>query len=288
MLRLIALRPLAALLACVAASFVAPLAIELSAEPLTPPGVTQPLTPPAPEPKLAPAVEPIPEPEPHPIPFSIVATTNGDVIADEPIVVVQPGEMLRLTLTGGGVEPYSLDVRQRKVRWTLSQPTKNWAEVYEGHFVTFCHPTGGAVFLATATINNPDPLEAPFVAMRWVTIGGAPVVTPVDPDKPAPVDPLPTTDKATAATYVYEKDDGAPPPGVLAGLDRLNREKKITASAVDIDVVDGDGETPDQFKVAFAAARDAGLPVLIVTAGNKVICTVAKPKTEAETWGAVP
>lgn len=277
-----------ALIAAVAASFAVPAAFELSAEPLTPPGETQPITPPAPMPILAPPVEPTPDPI-EPQPFAIVAMVGGAAIVDEPVVAVEPGAMLRLTLTGGGVEPYSLDVRQRKVRWTLSQPTKNWAEVYEGHAVFFCHPKADDVFLATATINNPDPLEPPFVAMRWVKVGGvAPQPPPVEPDKPSPVEPTPSIDKATAATYVYEKDEGAVPSGVLVGLDRLNREKKITASAVDVDVVDGNGETPDQFKAAFAAAREHGLPVLIVTAGDKVIRTVAKPATESQVWEAVP
>lgn len=112
-----------------------------------------------------------------------------------------------------------------------------------------------------------------------VVIGDAPpvVVTPTDP----PIKPVePPTDKATAATYVYEKDDTAVPPPVLAGLNRLNREKKLLATLFEDDTTDGTGEIPEQYKVSLAAARQAGLPALVMTAGDKVLRVVKAPKTE--------
>ena len=93
---------------------------------------------------------------------------------------------------------------------------------------------------------------------------------------------------ATAATYVYEKDTNAVPPGVLAGLNRLNREKKITASVFEEDTRDGSGEVPDQFKAALTAATSAGLPALVVTGGDSVLNVVKAPTTEEQTVGAVP
>jgi len=72
----------------------------------------------------------------------------------------------------------------------------------------------------------------------------------------------------TAATYVYEQRDGAVPSAVMAGLNRLNRERKIVATAVDDDITDGTGDTPEQYKPAFTAAKELGIPVLIVTAGG--------------------
>lgn len=93
---------------------------------------------------------------------------------------------------------------------------------------------------------------------------------------------------ATAATYVYEKDSNAVPAGVLAGLNRLNREKKILATAFEEDTRDGSGEVPDQFKVALTAATSAGLPALVVTGGDAVLNVVKAPTTEDQTVGAVP
>ena len=93
---------------------------------------------------------------------------------------------------------------------------------------------------------------------------------------------------ATAATYVYEKDSNAVPAGVLAGLNRLNREKKILATAFEEDTRDGSGEVPEQFKVALTAATSAGLPALVVTGGDAVLNVVKAPTTEGQTVGAVP
>lgn len=96
----------------------------------------------------------------------------------------------------------------------------------------------------------------------------------------------PTTTKATAATYVYEKDDHAIPSAVSAALNTLNRQG-ILATTFEVDTTDGTGDVPDQYKAALAAAKDAGLPTLIVTAGDKVLRVVKNPKSEAEVIGAV-
>lgn len=93
---------------------------------------------------------------------------------------------------------------------------------------------------------------------------------------------------ATAATYVYELRDSAPPSAVYAGLDQLNREKKVIANLYDDDTTDGVGEVPDQYKVAVTAAREAGLPSLIVTGGDKVLSVVKAPTTVEQIVGAVP
>lgn len=107
---------------------------------------------------------------------------------------------------------------------------------------------------------------------------------PVDPNKP-PVDPnVPT---ATAATYVYEKDQGEAPAAVMSGINRLNRERHIRATLFEEDVKDGTGDTPDQYKVALAAAVKAGLPAFVVTAGDTVLVVVKSPTTEAQVFEAV-
>ena len=122
--------------------------------------------------------------------------------------------------------------------------------------------------------------------IRTMTIGGgpAPVVPPVvTPDTPKPDTPVvdPNT-KPTAATYVYEKDQGGVPSAVMSGLNRLNREKKILATVFERDSTDGAGSVPEQYKVALAEANKAGLPALIVTNGATVLKVVKAPKTEAE------
>jgi len=92
---------------------------------------------------------------------------------------------------------------------------------------------------------------------------------------------------ATAATYVYEKDDGGVPPPVAAALDKLNRERPgFVASPFEDDTVDGAGETPEQYKVAKDAAKK--LPSLVVQAGTKVLKVVEDPKTLEQVMEAVP
>ena len=111
----------------------------------------------------------------------------------------------------------------------------------------------------------------------WVLLGGS---FPSLPDL--------VTTKATAATYVYEKDNGSVPPPVLAALNRLNREKQIVATTFDDDTTDGTGAVPDQYKVPLEAATKAGLPSLVVTADKVVLKVVKSPTTEEQVWGAVP
>ena len=97
--------------------------------------------------------------------------------------------------------------------------------------------------------------------------------------------------KATAATYVYEKDQTGSVPGpVLVALDKLNRDKAkpILATTFEDDTLDSTGETPEQYKVPLKAATDAGLPALVVTAGASVLKVVKDPKTEDDVLKAVP
>lgn len=92
--------------------------------------------------------------------------------------------------------------------------------------------------------------------------------------------------KATAATYVFEKDDGGVPAPVTAALSKLN-SSGIRATPFEEDTTDGSGEVPDQYKVPLKAAQEAGLPALVVTAGARVLRVVKEPKTEAEVLEAV-
>jgi hypothetical protein len=60
----------------------------------------------------------------------------------------------------------------------------------------------------------------------------------------------------------------------------------VVATVFEDDTRDGSGEVPDQYKVPLAAAQQAGLPALVVTAGDKVLKVAKDPKTEAEVMEA--
>lgn len=107
------------------------------------------------------------------------------------------------------------------------------------------------------------------------------------PPGPGPVPPGPVV-VATAATYVYDYPKWVVPPPVAAALGRLNKEKKIRATPFEADTIDGTGATPDQYKVPLEAARKAGLPALVVTAGDTVLKVVSCPITEEAVLEAVP
>lgn len=94
--------------------------------------------------------------------------------------------------------------------------------------------------------------------------------------------------KASAVTFVFEKDQHVVPPPVIAALNKLNRERGIIATIYDKDTVDGQGEIPEQYKAARAAALEAGLPALVVLHGKVVIRVVKNPTTEAQILEAVP
>ena len=113
------------------------------------------------------------------------------------------------------------------------------------------------------------------VGAVWMLFGGK---------LPATIAPV----KATAATYIYEKDTTTIPVPVLSALNKLNRERKIVATAFEQDTVDGSGETPEQYKIPLAAAKEAGLPSLVVTADKAVLAVVKSPATEEAVIGAVP
>lgn len=121
-----------------------------------------------------------------------------------------------------------------------------------------------------------------------ITATGTPRPPPVDPVDPDDPKPPPIVETATAATYVYEKDSHTLPSAVLAALNRLNRERKIVATAIEADVRDGTGDVPEQYKVPLAAAKEAGLPALVVTGSKGVIRVVKSPTTEQQVLDAVP
>lgn len=103
---------------------------------------------------------------------------------------------------------------------------------------------------------------------RWlIRFEGEPPAPPKpDPPKPDPPDP---TDTVTRATYVYEREDQTVPRPIHAALAKLN-QSGIQATAIDQDARDGTGEIPSQYARALAAAKQAGLPCLVVERGDSV------------------
>ncbi len=102
----------------------------------------------------------------------------------------------------------------------------------------------------------------------------------------APIAPVPAIEKPTAVVYVYEKDDTAVPVQVRFALNNLN-VAGIFATEFEDDTKDGDGETPEQYKLPLFTAQAAGLPSLVVMTGDKVLRVVKDPKTEAAVMEAV-
>lgn len=113
-----------------------------------------------------------------------------------------------------------------------------------------------------------------LLAAGLVLLGGVPL--PVIPWSVPVVERKPT-----AVVYVYEKDEGAVPAGVTVGMNTLNRERGVVATLLEADSTDGDGDVPEQYVAALAAARREGLPALVVLSGSTVLSTTKAP-TDAE------
>ena len=81
--------------------------------------------------------------------------------------------------------------------------------------------------------------------------------------------------------YVNEKDDGPVPRPVAGALMEinLNESLKIEATEFESDTVDPDGDVPEQYQAALAAAKEAGLPALVVLAGDTVVKVIKNPST---------
>lgn len=113
------------------------------------------------------------------------------------------------------------------------------------------------------------------------------VVVVGDPKPNPQPGPDPAPNKVDRVTFVYEKSKHPVPPEVASALSKLNTEKGILATLFEQDSVDGDGDTPDQYKIALKAAKEAGLPCLVVQAGEVVYKVKVSPKTATDVTEAV-
>lgn len=261
-----------------------PIGLAVAQAPVTPPGpplVIVPNVPPAPAP--TPAVDPQPTPDDLKPVFAIKATIGGEIIGDEH-VALPVGRLLVLEVQGvpGDGRP--------SIAWAMNAPSTDVSIREGGWYVTFTAAVPGN-WLFMAAVNNPDAAGPPLVAQRWVRVGHGPqpppVVVPTPPEPgPTPVEPT-DPNKVTRVTYVYEKDDGPVPSGVMAGLDTLNR-RGILATTFEDDTTDGDGDVPLQYQAALKAAKEKGeKPALVVQAGATVKQVWHDVRTEADVLEAV-
>jgi len=88
-------------------------------------------------------------------------------------------------------------------------------------------------------------------------------------------------------TYVYEKDANPVPPGVAVALATINEGGEIIATEFEDDTVDGTGETPDQYKVALAAAKKEGVPALVIESDGEAIKVLKNPTTTEQVLEAI-
>lgn len=100
--------------------------------------------------------------------------------------------------------------------------------------------------------------------------------------------PVPSA-KATAATYVWEKEEGGTVPStILSALNELNKRPGLIATNHEFGTTDGEGQVPDQYKIAEAQAKTHGIPLLVVQAGERVLTVVKNPQTVDDVLKAVP
>lgn len=110
-------------------------------------------------------------------------------------------------------------------------------------------------------------------------VGGATVGLPsewpswLNPFQPAPV-VVPAV-KVTAVTYFIPNRGSVPHP-VKSGLDELNTQG-IVATVHEEGTTAADGTIPKQHEHSYPAALKAGLPALVVMAGNTVHKVVTSP-----------
>ena len=90
-----------------------------------------------------------------------------------------------------------------------------------------------------------------------------------------------TSSDVDQVVYVYEKDEGPVPRPVAGALMEINLDEdlKIEATEFEDDTVDPDGDVPEQYQAALAAAKEAGLPALVVLSGDTVVKVIKNPST---------
>ena len=84
--------------------------------------------------------------------------------------------------------------------------------------------------------------------------------------------------KVDMAVVVYESAEAPLRPYVWGALNRLE-DSGLQVRAIDDDVTTGTDEQPRQVKAAIVAARENGLPALVLMSGEAVKSTLDLPKS---------
>jgi hypothetical protein len=219
---------------------------------------------------------------------SVCSSQDPDKIKIGGPVLAAVGQELRLpvvglvspdTTTPEGLKP--VVVWANKITGVIDSPPDAMAAVDREFALSLL---GGVKVYLTFTADKPGLYVIVLsdgntgrLTTKRINVGG--VV--VDPNKPPPVvDP---NTKVTAVTYVYEKDQAPVPRPVQGALNKLHAAGGgVVASLFEDDAVTGLGTVPKQYQVPLKAAREAGLPCLVVTAGDTVLRVLKAPTTEAE------
>ena len=135
----------------------------------------------------------------------------------------------------------------------------------------------------------------PLATAEWSVVVGTIIPTTTTTTTTVPTTPTTTTttplDKVTSVTYVHDihgENDKPIPSAVRSGLNRLNIEKNILATIVEIDSPDGTGDVPEQYKLDIEAAKKEGLPAVVSRSGDKVLKVVKDPSTEEQIYSLAP
>ena len=210
-------------------------------------------------------------------------------------VVAVPGQELRLSVTGLSMPKLTdgldkLQTWNSKVSILVDSPDGGSAltdvEMAIGlgpqpmrYKLYFTPQTGGIYFLVLHDANSDTVVTKRIIA--------GPVVPQPDPTLP----PSPTNPgRVTAATFIYEKSQHSIPSPVLGALSKLNSERAgsgFVGSSFEADTKGADGKTPKQYVAALEAAKKAGLPCLVVMAGETVLRVVKNPNTDTQVLEAV-
>ena len=174
--------------------------------------------------------------------------------------------------------------------WLLavSPEETSFLPVESGLKCIFASPTPGVyrfVLVVSGTNANGGP-AADMTTHEVRLVGGTvtdPTKPPIDPPNPPP-DP---SRKPTRVTYVWEKDQAEIPAGVQSALQAANEDSSVVASDFECGTTDGDGDTPDQYKVALYEATKAGIPALVVEFSSGPARVVKSPKTAKEVTEAM-
>jgi hypothetical protein len=174
--------------------------------------------------------------------------------------------------------------------WLLavSPEETSFLPVEQGLKCIFASPTPGKyTFVLVVSGTNANGGAAADMATHSVVLTGGTV--PTDPTLP-PDDPSQPPDpnrKPTRVTFVWEKDLGAVPQGVASALQAANAAGSVVASDFEQDTVNGSGSTPTQYRVALEAAKQAGIPALVVEFDSGPPRVVKGAKTAADVQEAM-